>query len=304
MKVGLNVGDLDTIIGDARAAEAMGFDYLGCGEHLFFHGPTTNGFVQLAAAAAVTERIRLVTAITLLPLYPAALVAKLAASLDRVSGGRFELGVGAGGEYPREFEAVGVDLDTRFRRLDEGLRVLRALFTGASVTFDGEFTSLSGVRLQPPPSQAAGPPIWLGGRKQGAIRRAGRLADVWMPYMVDPKTLSSTLGQVRQVAADAGRTPTSISGALFAWCCADDDAAWARTTGVRVVSETYAQDFTTLADRYLVLGSPEQVVARLREFAEAGADRVLLQLACAPEDRPRVLKTLEQSVLPAVRSAT
>jgi probable F420-dependent oxidoreductase len=301
MKVGLNVGAPDTIVRDARQAEALGFDYLGSGEHLFFHGPTPNGFVQLAAAAGATERIRLVTAITLLPLYPAPLVAKLAASLDQVSGGRFELGVGAGGEYPQEFEAAGVEVDSRFRRLDEGLRVVRELFTGDRVSFDGEFSTLSDVRLQPPPMQPGGPPIWLGGRKRGAIRRAGRLADVWMPYMVEPTSLRATLGEVREVAEAAGREPAAVSGAVFAWCCVDEDADWARSTGIRVVSETYAQDFSRLADRYLVLGSPDQVVARLHEFADAGADRVLLQLACPSDARSRVLETLAEAVLPAFR---
>lgn len=302
MLVGLNMSTPASIVHDARQAEALGFDYLGCGEHLFFHGPTPNGFVLLAAAAGATERIRLVTAITLLPLYPAPLVAKLAASLDQVSGGRFELGVGAGGEYPREFEAVGVDVDTRFRRLDEGLRVVRQLFSGRRVSFAGEFTTLTDVRLDPPPARPDGIPIWLGGRKRGATQRAGRLADVWMPYMVDPASLRSTLGEVRDVATGVGRDPAAVSGAVLAWCCVDDDADRARSVGIRTVSKTYAQDFSELADRYLVLGSPEQVVARLLEFADAGADRVLLQLACPDDARPQVLATLADAVLPALRA--
>jgi alkanesulfonate monooxygenase SsuD/methylene tetrahydromethanopterin reductase-like flavin-dependent oxidoreductase (luciferase family) len=107
LRVGIAIDDPRTVVADAQQAEELGFDLVGCGEHLFFHGPTPNAFVMLAAAAAVTTRIRLVTSIALLPLYPAVMVAKLAAMLDNISDGRFELGLGAGGEYPAEFEAPG-----------------------------------------------------------------------------------------------------------------------------------------------------------------------------------------------------
>jgi alkanesulfonate monooxygenase SsuD/methylene tetrahydromethanopterin reductase-like flavin-dependent oxidoreductase (luciferase family) len=296
--VGLNTGDPDTVVAEARLAEEAGFAYLGCGEHVFFHGPTPNAFVQLAAAAAVTSRIGLVSSISLLPLYPAALAAKMAVALDRVSHGRFELGVGAGGEFPPEFAAVGVDPADRFRRLDEGLRVVRALFAGGPVELDGEFATLGGVRLDPGPVRPGGPPIWVAGRKAGAMRRAGRYGDVWLPYMVDPARLGSGLARVREEAAAAGRDGAAVAGAVFLWTCADRDAAWARETGIATVSATYAQDFAPLAGRYLALGGPEQVAERIREFAAAGAERVLLQPAVPPAERQRVVDTLATEVLP------
>jgi probable F420-dependent oxidoreductase len=301
LQVGVVLGELDRAAAQAQALEAAGFDLVAAGEHLFFHGAVPNAFVTLAAAAGATSRIRLVSSITLLPLYPAALAAKLAASLDCVSGGRFEIGIGAGGEYPAEFTAVRVDPATRFRRVEEGLRVLRELFTGERVSFDGEFTTLDNVALDPAPVQVGGPPIWLGGRKSGAIRRAGRYADVWLPYMVDPARLRESLSGVREAAAAEGRNPEAVSGALFAWTCVDQDGDWARRTGIEVVSKAYAQDFTPLADRYLVLGTPEQVAARFAAFAEAGAERILIQPACGPTDRDRMIDTLAGEVLPALR---
>src|SRR3989337_1774491 len=99
MKIGITIDNPSTAIADATQAEELGFDIIGCGEHLFFHGPTPNAFAMLAAAAGVTERIRLVTSVALLPLYPAAMVAKMAAAIDDISGGRFELGLGSRGEY-------------------------------------------------------------------------------------------------------------------------------------------------------------------------------------------------------------
>jgi probable F420-dependent oxidoreductase len=301
MRVGLVTVDPASTVADARAAEDLGFDLLACGEHLFFHRPTPNPFIQLAAAAGVTDRIRLVSSIALLPLYPAALVAKLAATLDQVSSGRFELGLGAGGEYPPEFHAAGVDPSTRFRRLDEGLAVLRGLFTGAPLRFEGEFASIRDLTLEPPPVQAGGPPIWLAGRKDRAIRRAGRYADVWLPYLVTPELLRTGLEKVRVAAADAGRRPGAVRGAIFAWTCVDQDSEWARRQGIAAVSAAYQQDFEPLADRYLVLGDPDAVVTRLREFADAGADSVLIQLAVEPDERERVLASIAEHVLPKLR---
>jgi probable F420-dependent oxidoreductase len=302
MRVGITVDDPGTVVAEARRAEALGFDILGCGEHLFFHGPTPNSFAMLSAAAAVTSRIRLVTSIALLPLYPAALVAKMASVVDCISDGRFELGVGAGGEYPPEFAAAGVDPGTRFRRLDEGLEVIRRLFAGGPVTFEGSYVSLSGIALDPPPRQPGGPPIWLGGRKNGALRRAGQYAQVWMPYMVVPEQVRDGLAKIRGVAAEHGRSPAAVSAALFAWTAVDADASWARSTGVDAVSAAYRQDFSMLADRYLLTGTPDAVAGRLEQFAAAGVDTVLIQIAAgSPEDRSRIVETLASRVLPLVR---
>jgi probable F420-dependent oxidoreductase len=302
MRVGITVDDPATVVAEARRAEALGFDYLGCGEHLFFHGPTPNSFAMLAAAAAVTSRIRLVTSIALLPLYSAATVAKLASVVDCISGGRFELGVGAGGEYPPEFAAASVDPRTRFRRLDEGLEVIRRLFAGGPVTYDGTYATLSGVALDPLPRQPDGPPIWLGGRKDGALRRAGRYADVWMPYMVEPEQVRSGLAKVRTVAAQHERSADAVSAALFAWTAVDADSSWARRIGVGAVSAAYRQDFSMLADRYLLIGSPDAVVERLAQFGAADVDTVLIQVAAdSPEHRSRIVETFASRVLPVVR---
>ena len=90
--------DQQAVAAEARAAEEAGYDGVAVGEHLFFHSPHPNGFIALAAAAGATSRIRLLSSLTVLPLYPAALAAKLATTLDQVSGGRFDMGVGVGGD--------------------------------------------------------------------------------------------------------------------------------------------------------------------------------------------------------------
>ncbi len=304
MRLGLAVDTSSSVAEEAAAAERLGFDYVAAGEHLFFHGATPNAFVTLAAAAGATSSIRLVSTISLLPLYPAALAAKLIATLDQVSGGRFEYGAGAGGEFPAEFAAVGVPLASRFRRLDEALEVISLLSLGGPVEFAGEFTQLSGVTLDPVPLQRRRVPVWLGGRKEGAIRRAARFADVWMPYMVTPDRLATSLRAVQTQAEDHGRSAESVTGALFAWMCVDEDSAWARREGIAEASSTYRQDFTDLADRYLLLGTPDQVATRLAEYADAGVRRVIIKVAAKRADRERVIHTVARELIPRFQADT
>lgn len=302
MRAGLVNVDPASTVQDARLAESLGFDFLASGDHVFFRRRVPSALVHLAVAAGATENIRLVSTVALLPLYPAALLAKLAASLDQAAQGRLELGLGAGGEFPAEFDAVGVDPATRFRRMDEGLAVLRLLFTGQPVRFDGEFTKLDDVALSPPPSQTGGPPIWLGGRKDKAIRRAGRFADVWLPYLITPEMMADGIAKVRIAAVEAGRRAEDVRGAVFAWTCVDDDDGWARRTGIAEVSAAYQQDFGPMADRYLVLGSPASVARRLAEFADAGAETVIMQVAAPPDARARVIRTIADQVLPELHT--
>ncbi len=304
MRVVLTLSSDQTAVADeARAAEDAGFDGVATGEHLFFHGPVANGFVSLAAAAGATSRIRLLSSLTVLPLYPAALAAKLATTLDQVSGGRFDLGVGVGGEHPPEFVAAGVEVGDRGARADEGLELLRALWAGGDVDFEGRFTRVPGLRLEPGPVQPGGPPIWLGGRRPAAIRRAGRFANVWMPYMYSPEQLAESLRAVRREAERAGRVPGAVQGAIFCWGDVAEDAASARRTAVETVSAVYQQDFDRLADRYLLHGDPERVIARAREYAEAGAETLVFSPASDGAARRTSVELFVRQVLPALRES-
>jgi len=288
---------------EARAAEDAGYDGVATGEHLFFHGPVANGFITLAAAAGATTRIRLLSSLTVLPLYPAALAAKLATTLDQVSGGRFDMGVGVGGEYPPEFVAAGADVTQRGARTDEALDLMKQLWSGQRVEFDGRFATVPGLALEPGPVQTGGPPLWLGGRRPAAIRRAGRFADVWMPYMYSPEQVASSLAEVRAAAAEAGRDPGSIRGAVFCWGNVDTDADVARREVIEGVSAVYQQDFTKLADRYLLHGDPDRVVARAREYADAGAETVIFSPVGEGDRRREIVDLFTSAVLPQLRTA-
>jgi alkanesulfonate monooxygenase SsuD/methylene tetrahydromethanopterin reductase-like flavin-dependent oxidoreductase (luciferase family) len=291
-------GAFGAVAADARRAEQLGFDLVASGEHLFFHGPTSNAFITLAAAAGATERIRLLSALTILPLYPMAMAAKMASALDLISNGRFDLGVGVGGEYPPEFAAVGAAVAGRGTRTDEALEVMVRLLSGERVTAEGPFGSLQDLRLEPPPVQRPHPPIWVGGRQTPAMRRAGRFGDVWMPYMVSPGSFARSLAGARVFAEQAGRPASALTGALFVWGCVDNDRVRARRTAVEFVSGVYHQDFEPLADRYLLHGDPDAVTARLSEYHAAGAETVIFSPACPPERHADVTALFARAVCP------
>lgn len=299
MRIGITLGgDQSQTAAGARAAEEAGFDLLATGEHMFFHGPVPNGLVQLAAAAGATRTIRLLSALTIVPLYQPGVLAKLVTTLDQVSGGRFELGVGVGGEYPPEFEASGVNVKQRGSRTDETLDLLRLLWTGEQVDFAGKYATIPGLRLQPGPVQPGGPPIWLGGRKSAAIRRAARYASHWMPYMYSPEQLSASLSQVRDAASELGRQPSEISGAVYLWGAVDPDGSRSRQWAIDYVSKVYQQDFTPLADKYLIHGSPQQVVDRIGQYHDAGAETVVFAPVGDTDQRDLIFDTLAASVVP------
>jgi probable F420-dependent oxidoreductase len=295
--------DQGAVAAEARGAEDAGYDGVATGEHLFFHGPVTNGFIALAAAAGATSRIRLLSSLTVLPLYPAALAAKLATTLDQVSNGRFDMGVGVGGEYPPEFVAAGADVTQRGARADEALELMRHLWSGERVDFAGRFATVPGLALEPGPVQRGGPPIWLGGRRPAAIRRAGRFADVWMPYMYSPEQLAASLTEVRSAAEKAGRDPSAVRGAVFCWGGVDTDAERSRRDVVDGVSAVYQQDFSKLADRYLLHGDPDRVAARAREYADAGAETLIFSPVGEGGRRREIVDLFTTSVLPQLRRA-
>lgn len=279
----------------ARLAEDAGFDYLACGEHLAFHGPATNAFVSLAFAAGATSRIKLLSAVTLLPLYQPVVAAKLVASLDVVSGERFTLGVGVGGEYPKEFEAAGVHVDSRGARTNEALDVIDRLLTGSD-SYSGRFTTFSGVTVAPRPSRRT--PFWIAGRRPAALRRAARWGDAWLPYLRTPEQIAAGRAEIDTYAsADGwqGRT------ALFAFTTVDRDGDRARAMAAERVGRTYRQDFSAFAAKYLIAGTPGECVARLREYVATGVDTVIFRIACPRRESDTMLRLIADEVLPQLR---
>ncbi|HEY4888425.1 MAG TPA: TIGR03619 family F420-dependent LLM class oxidoreductase [Candidatus Dormibacteraeota bacterium] len=216
----------------ARRAEALGFDQISIGEHVLltvevagrggssWHNETASWpdpLVTLAAIAAVTERLRLCTSIYIVPLRPAAAVAKMAATVDAISGGRLTFGVGAGWQE-REFAAVGVAFAERFGRFEDALRACKVLWTQAPATFHSRTVNLEEVWCLPQPVQVGGPPILMGGEPGPSLhRRVTELADGWIVRAdsirraADPDAeLQRTMDAIRARFVTAGRDPDRL----------------------------------------------------------------------------------------------
>jgi probable F420-dependent oxidoreductase len=168
-----------------------------------FHEP----FVLFGYLAAITS-LELVTGIVILPQRQTVLVAKQAAQVDLLAQGRFRLGVGLGWNQ-LEYEALGKDFTDRGRRLSEQVRLLRLLWTRRSVTFHGEYETVTGVGIAPLPVQQP-IPLWIGAQSLAAYRRAGQLADGWFPQMQPGPRLDEAIEAVRAGAQAAGRDPASL----------------------------------------------------------------------------------------------
>jgi len=302
VEFGLSMALLRKAKQEAQQAEAFGFDYVVTGEHIMFHGPTANNMVSLAAAAGATETIKLMSGIVLVPLYPPPLLAKQVAVLDTVSGGRFSLGIGVGGEFPKEFEAVGVPVKERGARTNEALEVLDLLLRESNVDFDGRFTQLEGFSIQPRGIQKPRVPFWVAGRKDVAMRRAARYAEGWLPYMYTPEMLAESMVKIEQFTADAARPPGTVKGGLFIFTCVHENRATALELANEQLSVQYNQDFSKLVGKYALAGTPDDCVARLQEYVDAGARTIILSQGCPPHYVEENTRLMAETVLPAFRS--
>jgi probable F420-dependent oxidoreductase len=282
---------------EAQRAESLGFDFLSTGEHIMFHGPTANNMVSLAAAAGATERIKLMSGIVLVPLYPPALLAKQVAVLDVVSDGRFHLGIGVGGEYPKEFQAVNVPVEERGARTNEALEVIDKLLTETDVSFNGRFTTLDEVTIAPRGIQQPRVPIWVAGRKDVAMQRAARYAEGWMPYMFTPQMLD----KVATFTEEAGRPPGSVTGGLYIFACVHESRERALELANQQLSKQYNQDFSKLVSKYTIAGSPEDCIARVQEYLDAGAETVIFSQGCPPDYVEENTLAIAEGILPAFR---
>jgi probable F420-dependent oxidoreductase len=215
-------GDVGAVRAYAERVEELGFAHLLAYDHVLGADPAAHApwpgpydvdttfhepFVMFGYLAAVTS-LELVTGIIILPQRQTALVAKQAAEVDLLTGGRFRLGVGLGWN-PVEYEALGQDFSNRGRRLDEQVELMRALWTERAVTHDGAYETVTGAGIAPLPVQRP-IPVWIGAVADPALRRVGRLADGWFPQVPPGPKLDAAWATVRQAATDAGRDPSSI----------------------------------------------------------------------------------------------
>ncbi len=281
-----------------RRIEALGFDSVWTGDHVSFHNPMYESLTLLAGYVPITSRLRLGTAVYLLALRPPAIAAKITSTLDVLSGGRLIFGVGVGGENPKEFELCGVPHAERGARVSEAIDVVRTLWRDTPATFKGRFTNFEGVSIDPKPVQKPGPPIWIGGRSDAALARAGRQGDGWVSYVVQPERYAQSLDKIRSAAAAAGRKLEGFAAAHLAFVTVGRDYESAKAVWAEALTKRYAQNFEPLARKYGIIGTPEQCVEAIERFRAAGCNYVILNpIGPATQEREQV-ERLAAEVVP------
>jgi alkanesulfonate monooxygenase SsuD/methylene tetrahydromethanopterin reductase-like flavin-dependent oxidoreductase (luciferase family) len=283
---------------DVAALEDAGASSFWVGGHLASPNPTPEAMVWLARLVEQTHTAVVGTAALLLPLYPPAIVAKQIADLDRAADGRLALGVGVGGEYRADFDAVEVPIRERGSRTDEAIPLLRRFWSGEPVTHDGRHHHIDGVRIHPAPRQPGGPPVVVTGRRPPAMRRAARLGDGWMPYLYSPERYARAVATIREEAERAERDLDGFRWFAYVFVSLDDDAARAREVAVEFLGGTYRDDFGAMIDRVAVWGDVARVTERLAAFVDAGVEHLVL--APCGSERVSAAHRLLTEVLPAL----
>jgi probable F420-dependent oxidoreductase len=285
-----------------QLVDRSGYDSLWVGDHISFAVPVLDPLLQLAQAAVVSRRLTLGTSVYLLPLRHPAPVAKQVSTLDHMTEGRLIFGVGVGGEFPKEYEVCGVPHGERGARLTEGIGLLRQFWSGEKVSHAGRYYGpFTDVPMQPPARQSGGPPIWCGGRSDGALRRTGRLADGWLSYVVTPEMYRAGLEKIDAAAHEAGRSVAQFGTAHLLFTRIDDSYEKALDAATETLSVRYAMDFRKAAQRYCALGTPQQVVDRIREFHAAGVRHVILDLLGPYEQRHDQIARFAAEAMPLLR---
>lgn len=278
-------------------AEALGFDSAWTMEQILGTIPHLGPIEMLTFAAACTERLRLGCVVFVTPLRNPVHLAKSLSTLDQLSRGRLEVGVGTGGRA-RMFSAFEVDPDTLVARFTEGLRLMKALWTERSVTFEGRFWQLDGASMEPGPLQKPWPPIWFGGSHPAALRRAVRLGDGFFGAGSSTTAqFAEQVGVVREALAAAGRDDGDFRIAKRVYLALDDDADRARRRVEASLVDLYG-DFGRRLAPVAVSGPPDAIVRGLREVADAGAELILLNPL---SDEGEQMERLSAEVVPHLR---
>jgi probable F420-dependent oxidoreductase len=285
----------------AQTAESMGFQALSANDHLVFGRPWLDGPTALAAVLGRTERMALATTVALPVVRGPVALAKSLAAIDLLSGGRLVVGVGPGSSA-RDYAAVGIPFEERWKRLDEAVQALRALWLGEGTPYRGEFYSTEGVTLEPRPAQRSGPPMWIGSwGSEAGLRRVARLGDGWLAsaYNTTPVAFAAAwqrlADQLEVFGKDPNRFPNAIATMFF---YVTEDSVTSERIVRDVLTPTLKRPEQELRERLLV-GPAEDCAKKLAAFRAAGAQRIFLWPV---EDELRQLATFQERVAPLVHS--
>ncbi|GMU79263.1 MAG: LLM class F420-dependent oxidoreductase [Acidimicrobiia bacterium] len=289
----------ETVAHHARMAETWGLDSLWLSDHLFldlakYGGPATRygafePIATLAALSTVVTRARLGTLVLCEALRPAAVLAKSLATLDRVTGGRLDVGLGAGW-YEPDYEAIGMPMPgpgLRVERLREALTVVGGLLGGGPMSFDGRYHRARGATVDPPALQVPRPPLFVGGKGDRVLRSAAALADGWNTCWVwTPDGYRERLAVLDRECEALDRDPATVwrSLGLYALCGEDERDLERRFERLRRNSPPGVLDGVTLAEWRVgrLVGTPAQVGEQVEAWRALGVETIILGVGSVP----------------------
>ncbi len=282
MKVGFaipnnqGVENPNDLVDIAVRAESLGYSSVWVREHLFHSSyvakrlgerPYHDALTILTAIACATETVRLGTSVLVLPWHDPARLGKMIATLDQLSGGRVDFGVGVA-VTEDEFENLGVDFKTRGRRTDEILGALQALWTQAIPEFSGEFYNYKGLAFSPKPLQSPYPPILIGGSSPAALRRVARFGDGWHTLRQSPSQLAEGRRKIIELTEAAGRDPDRIRISISV-----------------PLAFTGKAPGSPLPERTALTGTEDDIMDTMRAYREAGLDEMVISVDTADLSR-------------------
>ena len=292
------IEDPQAVISFGPLAEELGYDSVWVMDHLFNNGyirerlddkPYYHPMATLSHISALTTRVRLGTSVLVLPYHNPVELAKYAATLDQMSGGRVVLGVGVGAMTP-EFEALGIPTNQRGSLTNESIDVMRELWSNEDPRYESSRWSFSDLKFAPKPRQvvAGSPhvPLWVGGNSPGALRRAARRGNGWHPSGISAEEYAIGRQTVRQLAESAGRDPDEL------------------VMSVRVEVEAHGQPSSQrAADRARLPGNdPAGMAAGIDAYRQAGVEHLVLALNTGDVSRLReLMQVIAAEVIPQFR---
>ncbi len=271
---------IERILAYADAAESLGYRSLWVWDHLFLGNrrpfPFLESMSTLAALATRTSTVTLGTGVLVLPLRNPVVLAKVAATVDLLSGGRLALGVAAGW-YEREFQACGVPFRARGRLFERNLEVLDRLWRAPEVSGVWDELDLRGVVMLPPPASRPRPQVLIGGYVDRVLRRVATMGDGWLTYFYTAGSFRSAWARIRDHAAEAGRDPDSLSSVAQLPICVSSSFEDADRRVRAFVAEYFdVAEWSQSTPDSAIRGTPEQCAEQLAEHVAAGERHIVL----------------------------
>jgi probable F420-dependent oxidoreductase len=286
-----------------ETAERLGFAALSVNDHLLFSRPWLDGPTALSSVLTATGRMDLMTTVALPVVRGPVTLAKSMAAVEILSGGRLIVGVGPGSSA-RDYAAAGIPFEERFKRLDEAVETLRALWRRGGPPFRGEFYSTEGIVLEPRPSRQPGPPIWIGSwGSEAGLRRTARLGDGWLAsaYNTTPEEFADARSRLGKHLDAAGKDPDHFPNAIATmFLHVTEDPAEANRVCHNILAPTLKRPAQELRERLLV-GPPEECAQKLTAYQSVGAQRIMLWPIT--NEIPQ-LETFHQQILPLAQSSS